>query len=338
MVPLFGELDREASRTLRIPSSPLAPHLDPFHDQPQASCLFRQEKIMINGKRKLIRRVFISDPHCADYRHIGWVLYCDIHCCMICSRAFMRIVGKRQKHHCKICGNIVCRDCLTGMVRIKEIASFGYVEACSNCFWGQDEISIAQLSVPLAVVSSLEQQQSPEPKEQVPNLDFYTHLDIEEYEGPSPQGDSLQPEPSPLPFPPRLDSLCYSDVPSRWSETGSLAGEGISQSFLLSSEVPLTDGGRFVEVGRAGANEEEEEMADSEEQQDPSDEETACSGAEIEEPPLSQQTANQAQLMLLLMTLSLSNPSQLTEEEARDQNQRADVAAFERLAEEEELT
>jgi hypothetical protein len=337
MLSLFRELDRESNRSLNIPSSsPLAPHQDPFqnHDQNQlqgtrASHLFRRENIMINGKRKSIRRVFVSHPDFFDYRHIGWVLYCDIHSCMICSKDFMRIIGKRQKHHCKICGNIVCKNCLTGMVRIKEIPSSGYVQACSNCFWGQDEISITPrddhpVSSPPSPSTSLPPTslQLHAPKEVSEVCDFYTHLDIEEYDGPCSQGPGTLP-----PFPPRLDSLCYSDAPSRWSESGSLIGELIPLS-------PPEHLGTATATIRSQRADSEEMNSDNEEIED--EEMIGSEGDDLVEPPLSEQTGNQAQLMLLLMTLSLSNPSQLTEDEARVHNEQVDLGAMERLGEEED--
>lgn len=138
---LFKKFEIECSKIISVlpPSSvpDLSYHKDIFQNQPvNVNKIIRKETIFINGKKHIVRRVYLRAPHAIDYRNIGWVLYCDIHSCMICCKSFPRIVGKHFKKHCILCGNIVCSSCLVGNVRVKELNNSA-VAACSYCFFGQ---------------------------------------------------------------------------------------------------------------------------------------------------------------------------------------------------------
>jgi hypothetical protein len=138
MDELFRFLDIESSRMFGMESEPFVDiNRDVFYGEPEKiTTVVRKDRAVVNGQRTVIRRVYARFPAFSPYQNIGWVLYCDIHQCMICSKKFPRLIGKRMKRHCKICGNIVCNICLTGAVVIKELKG-GYVDACSNCYWGQ---------------------------------------------------------------------------------------------------------------------------------------------------------------------------------------------------------
>ena len=69
-------------------------------------------------------------------------------CLPQCQKSFPRFVGRHlgRKKHCRICGNIVCVDCLNpSAVRIVEFCrkegtkqtTHDYVDACASCYWGQ---------------------------------------------------------------------------------------------------------------------------------------------------------------------------------------------------------
>jgi hypothetical protein len=307
---LFAELEHLANRQFSLRSAPLSSNTN------QIQKTFRREEIRIHGKKHRIRRVSISHPSYPSYQAVGWVLYCDIHSCMICSKKFLRIIGKKDKFHCKICGNIVCRDCLTGMVLIREIPE-GYVEACSNCYWGQDEISITQPheethpqkplldptpSLPLAPPVSGD-------SGNLQRSEFWNDLEIEEYDGPSTLNSS--------------QLATFSDLPSPPSISHCSEGSLVNSQAPPSLSVPVR--GEGVESNSVSDEDEEDE---EDEEKDDTEGEEASTGEG--------QTAHHAQLMLLLMSLSVATtPNDLTEEEARHFNRQSDRVARENLRESE---
>ncbi len=140
MNELFDLLEAETSKHFGVNSVSLTPEIvhgvNVFEGLPSSTRkVIRKETVFVNGKKHVVRRVFIR-MYQPQYQNVGWVMYSDIHSCMICSKPFMRIVGKKQKRHCKICGNIVCVNCLTGCVKVKEFSSL-LVDACSICYFGQ---------------------------------------------------------------------------------------------------------------------------------------------------------------------------------------------------------
>lgn len=258
------------------------------------------------------------------------------------------------------------------MVKIVELP-LDYVEACSNCYWGQEEISLSpsySRRMPSNVMTFASNDRNSKPIIDISNEsrgenDFYTQYDIEEYDGPSTlnssqflaftsssknsnccgekptyPGSPTSPYPAQLTLCPRNDSLCYSEGPSRWSETGSLAGELIAQTPNneikiegISSQDALPS--FSAEAGLYVSESSDEEHSHSTDSR-PSEEVEVELDEELEDHPTSMRTANHAQLMLLLMSLSVANPSELTEEEAREYIRNADRIALEKFSEDEE--
>jgi hypothetical protein len=187
------------------------------------------------------------------------------------------------------------------------------VEACSNCYWGQDEISITQPheethpqkplldptpSLPLAPPVSGD-------SGNLQRSEFWNDLEIEEYDGPSTLNSSQLATLSDLPSPPCI---------SHRSE-----GSPVSQA-PPSLSVPVR--GEGVESNSVSDEDEEDE------EKDDTEGEEASTGEG--------QTAHHAQLMLLLMSLSVATtPNDLTEEEARHFNRQSDRVARENLRESE---
>jgi hypothetical protein len=108
-------------------------YIDPFV---AASTLLviRKTSEVLRGHKVFVRRVYARFPHAADYRYIGWVYNYDVDICMVCCAKFGFF---ESKHHCRVCGNIVCSQCSTGRVRFKEFREYGYVRLCDNCWYGQ---------------------------------------------------------------------------------------------------------------------------------------------------------------------------------------------------------
>jgi hypothetical protein len=90
-----------------------------------------QEEVWIGGIKRCIHRIFSVR---SDYSEVGWVLDQDSENCMICSKEFWLFVSK---HHCRLCGNVVCSSCSESEVLIVQLPNDGAQRACVMCYWGQ---------------------------------------------------------------------------------------------------------------------------------------------------------------------------------------------------------
>lgn len=89
----------------------------------------QQEQILLGRKSKNIRKVYCN----GDIYRVGWVVDCDLSCCMICLNYFG---WYRYRHHCRACGSLVCAKCSP---YVASIPPFQQEEpqgsrVCSNCF------------------------------------------------------------------------------------------------------------------------------------------------------------------------------------------------------------
>lgn len=113
--------------------------VDPFENKKDQQIVIMKTKFLLRGYGGKVRRAYVKCPNALDYRYVGWVFDDDVDSCMICGADFTFF---RRRHHCRVCGNLICSSCSTGTVRIKEIHEFEKVRACDSCFIGQEEISI----------------------------------------------------------------------------------------------------------------------------------------------------------------------------------------------------
>lgn len=87
-----------------------------------------------SGAPIYIRRVYLKTMNFLDYRYVGWVLDDDMVLCMICSEEFSLFT---RRHHCRICGDVVCDSCSNQSIYISEIKEMGRVRVCNCCYYGQ---------------------------------------------------------------------------------------------------------------------------------------------------------------------------------------------------------
>jgi hypothetical protein len=95
-----------------------------------------QEDIWVAGSKRCIHRIHSVNT---EYRDVGWVLDEDSNNCMICSKEFWLFVSK---HHCRLCGNLICATCTESEVLVKELPLDGPQKACAMCYWGQ-QVSVS---------------------------------------------------------------------------------------------------------------------------------------------------------------------------------------------------
>ena len=93
-----------------------------------------KEKIKEYGEYKMIRRVFVKKPQAEAYSNVGWVIDGDVEACMLCATDFSFF---NRRHHCAVCGGVMCGDCTKSQLLINEFPDYGPVRACDQCFCGQ---------------------------------------------------------------------------------------------------------------------------------------------------------------------------------------------------------
>jgi hypothetical protein len=114
--------------------------IDPFENKKNGeNIVIMKTKFILRGYGGKVRRAYVKCPNALDYRYVGWVFDDDVQNCMICGVDFSFLL---RRHHCRVCGNIICSSCSTGTVRIKELPDCERVRACDSCYIGQEEISI----------------------------------------------------------------------------------------------------------------------------------------------------------------------------------------------------
>ena len=113
--------------------------VDPFLIFPNKKFIVGKSSVRINGNKRVVRRVFVEIRDAVDYRAVGWVVDEDVENCMICSVGFTIL---QRKHHCRICGNIICVGCSNWQVLISEYPMYGFVRACDCCCFGQVLIQV----------------------------------------------------------------------------------------------------------------------------------------------------------------------------------------------------
>ena len=100
------------------------------------------ETIFIAGKKKEVHRLFVKAKDSGDYMNIGFVLSNDVDNCMICNVEFSVLT---HKHSCRSCGNVVCISCAPEHALIHEIMHIPPQRVCTQCYFGQTEVSGVRL-------------------------------------------------------------------------------------------------------------------------------------------------------------------------------------------------
>jgi len=60
-----------------------------------------------------------------------WVPDDNAASCMVCTKAFSY---KRRKHHCRLCGRVICGSCSRNRVKIQHVTKKDKVRVCDRCF------------------------------------------------------------------------------------------------------------------------------------------------------------------------------------------------------------
>jgi hypothetical protein len=130
----------------------LSPSSDPFAkvNDPAMQVIVFRTLTKIRGKKLYLRRAYARVNDIADYRFVGiilvmeikkssfllsgWAFDLDPDGCMICGTTFSTI---NRRHHCRVCGDLICADCSSGRVTLVEFTDYGKVRVCDSCFIGQ---------------------------------------------------------------------------------------------------------------------------------------------------------------------------------------------------------
>jgi hypothetical protein len=60
-----------------------------------------------------------------------WVSDDECSCCPLCKRKFHPFF---RKHHCRMCGNVICSKCSPSRVSLPDLGYQNLVRVCSSCF------------------------------------------------------------------------------------------------------------------------------------------------------------------------------------------------------------
>jgi hypothetical protein len=110
-----------------------------FKTMNDAKIFYEDEEIMVNGKLRTVRRLFVRKED-SDSDGVGWIINEDITACMVCNISFGMF---RWPHHCRSCGNLVCHPCSPETAVLFEMKDSGEVRVCTLCYWGQDPVYIS---------------------------------------------------------------------------------------------------------------------------------------------------------------------------------------------------
>jgi hypothetical protein len=131
-----------ATPSLALEDTPLITlYSDPFEtddpdESPATELIIRKTNLLLHTTPQpfFVRRVYLRTINFLEYRYVGWVLDDDVILCMICSSEFSLF---NRRHHCRVCGDLVCDTCSEQTIFITECRDCGPVRVCNCCFYGQ---------------------------------------------------------------------------------------------------------------------------------------------------------------------------------------------------------
>lgn len=97
--------------------------------------MVREVSYFIQGEKHKYHYIFVQSEDSSDYSKVGWVLSDDAKQCMVCFTSFPLLMPR--KHHCRACGNVVCKKCSPELVEIEGLESLGPLRCCIQCYFGQ---------------------------------------------------------------------------------------------------------------------------------------------------------------------------------------------------------
>jgi hypothetical protein len=78
-----------------------------------------------------IFRIYISTADSKGLKDVGWVINDRNSFCLLCFKDFG---VRRWKHHCRACGNLVCKECSDYECPITSMEEYGPAKVCQSCY------------------------------------------------------------------------------------------------------------------------------------------------------------------------------------------------------------
>eukprot|EP01038_Epipyxis_sp_PR26KG_P009433 gene9433-12712_t len=82
----------------------------------------------INNNGVLATRIFIETIDSGCFTSLGWILACQVNNCMSCAKKLS------WKHHCRACGDVICTQCCSHELVVKEQEDLGELKVCNRCY------------------------------------------------------------------------------------------------------------------------------------------------------------------------------------------------------------
>ena len=108
---------------------------DDFTDE---DYLYVTDEVTLAGDKNLIQKVRLAK---CEY-DIAWTLDGEINRCMRCTSHFSALF--QRKHHCRICGYLVCTNCSPARLPLKGLYEKGGSRVCTLCY--DNQASLNQLN------------------------------------------------------------------------------------------------------------------------------------------------------------------------------------------------
>ena len=90
----------------------------------------REMTISRNDGQIVVQRVFVISPDSNGLEKVGWIINDGINECLNCSKNFS---STKWRHHCRACGLIVCKSCISKRAYLEGHEKLGRKKVCKNC-------------------------------------------------------------------------------------------------------------------------------------------------------------------------------------------------------------
>lgn len=89
-----------------------------------------EEEVNIHNEKKVLQKVALHDKENANNYAVGWVIDSAMKICMVCFAPFSFF---SRRHHCRVCGNLVCDKCSTLRIKIAALSEPNGSRYCQSC-------------------------------------------------------------------------------------------------------------------------------------------------------------------------------------------------------------
>lgn len=121
-----ADLDKGLIKSLQKYAREKSKLTAPQYGKPSSTTYVVVEDLLVNGKKCAYQRIMLKQGR---YR-IGWICDNDTSHCMRCTNGFSLFY---RRHHCRLCGYVICRSCSCSRLELVFIEEAGGSRVCQHC-------------------------------------------------------------------------------------------------------------------------------------------------------------------------------------------------------------